>query len=80
MTAVEFTIPGQNRYRVTGEVTARKDIGTHPGHPGRRARKKGTAPYSTDGQVLSAGGPKIDLDQVLLPMALCADARLMARP
>jgi Ca2+-transporting ATPase len=52
MTAREFTIPGQNRYKVTGEG------------------------YSTKGQLLHAGGTKIDLDAVLLPMALCADARL----
>ena len=52
MTACEFTIPGQNRYKVTGEG------------------------YSTQGQLLHAGGAKIDLDAVLLPMALCADARL----
>jgi len=52
MTAREFTIPGQNRYKVTGEG------------------------YSTQGQLLHAGGAKIDLDAVLLPMALCADARL----
>ena len=32
--------------------------------------------YSTQGQLLHDGGAKIDLDQVLLPMALCADARL----
>ncbi|MFN2203096.1 MAG: cation-translocating P-type ATPase [Caldilineaceae bacterium] len=52
MTAREFVIPGQNRYKVTGEG------------------------YSTEGQLLHAGGAKIDLDAVLLPMALCADARL----
>ncbi len=52
MTAREFTVPGQNRYKVTGEG------------------------YSTKGELLSAGGAKIDLDAVLLPMALCADARL----
>jgi Ca2+-transporting ATPase len=52
MTAVEFSIPGQNRYKVTGEG------------------------YSTQGQLLHAGGAKIDLDAVMLPMALCADARL----
>ena len=52
MTAREFTIPGQNRYKVTGEG------------------------YSTKGQLLHAGGAKIDLDAILLPMALCADARL----
>ena len=52
MTAREFTVPGQNRYKVTGEG------------------------YSTQGELLHAGGTKIDLDEVLLPMALCADARL----
>lgn len=52
MTAREFTIPGQNRFNVTGEG------------------------YSTAGQILHAGGSKTDLDAVLLPMALCADARL----
>ena len=56
MTAREFTIPGQNRYKVTGEG------------------------YSTQGQLLHAGGAKIDLDAVLLPMALCADARLDGDP
>ena len=56
MTAREFTIPGQNSYKVTGEG------------------------YSTQGQLLHAGGAKIDLDAVLLPMALCADARLDGDP
>src|SRR5512139_1556095 len=52
MTAREFTIPGHNHYKVTGEG------------------------YSTQGQLLHDGGTKIDLDEVVLPMALCADARL----
>jgi Ca2+-transporting ATPase len=52
MTAREFTVPGQNRYKVTGEG------------------------YSTQGELLHAGGAKIDLDAILLPMALCADATL----
>jgi Ca2+-transporting ATPase len=52
MTSREFTIPGQNHYKVTGEG------------------------YSTQGQLLHDGGSKIDLDQIMLPMALCADARL----
>jgi P-type Ca2+ transporter type 2C len=52
MTAREFTIPGHNHYKVTGEG------------------------YSTEGKLLHDGGAKIDLDQVMLPMALCADARL----
>ncbi len=52
MTAREFTIPGQNVYKVTGEG------------------------YSSKGELLHSGGAKIDLDTVLLPMALCADARM----
>jgi len=52
MTAREFTIPGQNHYKVTGEG------------------------YSTKGELLHDGGSKIDLDAIMLPMALCADARL----
>ncbi|MCW4028170.1 MAG: cation-translocating P-type ATPase [Candidatus Bathyarchaeota archaeon] len=52
MTVREFSIPGKNHYRVTGEG------------------------YSTQGQLLHDGGAKIDLDEILLPMALCADATL----
>ncbi len=52
MTAREFSIPGHNHYKVSGEG------------------------YSTQGQLLHDGGTKIDLDAILLPMALCADARL----
>ena len=52
MTARELTVPGQNRFKVTGEG------------------------YGTDGTLLHAGGAKVDLDEVMLPMALCADARL----
>jgi P-type Ca2+ transporter type 2C len=52
MTAREFTIPGKNHYKVTGEG------------------------YSTQGQLLHDGGAKVDLDEIMLPMALCADARL----
>jgi Ca2+-transporting ATPase len=52
MTVREFSIPGRNRYRVTGEG------------------------YSTQGQLLHDGGARIDLDEILLPMALCADASL----
>ncbi len=52
MTAREFIVPGQNRYKVTGEG------------------------YSIVGELLHAGGAKIDLDEIMLPMALCADARL----
>jgi Ca2+-transporting ATPase len=52
MTAREFTVPGQNHFKVTGEG------------------------YSTKGDLLHDGGAKIDLDAIMLPMALCADARL----
>jgi len=53
MTAREFTVPGQNHYKVTGEG------------------------YSTQGQLLhDSHGSNVDLDPVLLPMALCSDARL----
>ena len=52
MTAREFTIPGQRRFKVTGEG------------------------YGTTGQFLSDGGAPVDLESVLMPMALCADARL----
>ncbi|MFN8483218.1 MAG: cation-transporting P-type ATPase [Anaerolineae bacterium] len=77
MTAREFTIVGQNRYRVTGEGYGTKGElqltrGLAPGQPWQ----KGSAPYTTEGQIQSAGGPKINLDPIMLPMALCADARL----
>jgi Ca2+-transporting ATPase len=52
MTAREFTIPGQHRFKVTGEG------------------------YATTGEFLGDGGPPVDLTEVLLPMALCSDARL----
>jgi Ca2+-transporting ATPase len=52
MTAREFSIPGRNRYKVTGEG------------------------YSTQGQLLNDSGAQIDLVDILMPMALCADARL----
>jgi Ca2+-transporting ATPase len=32
--------------------------------------------YSTEGEILHAGGAVVPLDDVMLPMALCADARL----
>jgi Ca2+-transporting ATPase len=52
MTAREFSVPGQNRYKVTGEG------------------------YSTTGQLLHSTEADVDLNDILLPMALCADARL----
>jgi Ca2+-transporting ATPase len=52
MTAVEFSVPGANRFTVSGEG------------------------YSTNGQILHAGGEVLPLEDVMLPLALCADARL----
>jgi Ca2+-transporting ATPase len=77
MTAREFTIPGQNRYRVTGEgYSTMGQLELTRGIPAGQPWQKGSAPYTTEGQVLSAGGAKIDLDPIMLPMAMCADARL----
>jgi Ca2+-transporting ATPase len=77
MTAREFTIPGQNRFKVTGEgygVEGKMELTS--GVAGLQPWQKNTLAYSTEGKLLSAGGVKIDLDEILLPMALCADARL----
>jgi Ca2+-transporting ATPase len=77
MTAVEFSVPGQNRYKVTGEGYGTKGTLEHAGGlAAGEPWQKGTTAYTTDGQLLSAGGTKIDLDEIMLPMALCADARL----
>lgn len=77
MTAVEFSIPGQNRYRVTGEgYGTAGELQLTRGLAAGQPWQKGTAPYTTEGQIKSAGGAKIDLEQVMLGMALCADARL----
>jgi Ca2+-transporting ATPase len=77
MTAREFTVPGQNRFTVTGEGYGTQGAMTlASGIVGLQPWQKNTLTYSTDGQLLSAGGAKVDLEQILLPMALCADARL----
>ncbi len=77
MTAVEFSIPGQNRYRVTGEgYGTAGELQLTQGVAAGQPWQKGTTPYTTEGQIKSAGGAKIDLEQVMLGMALCADARL----
>ena len=77
MTSREFSIPGQNRYKVTGEGYSTKgELELTRGLPPGQPWQKGTTAYNTQGQILSAGGPKIDLDPIMLPMALCADARL----
>jgi len=77
MTAREFTIPGQNRFTVTGEGYGTQGTMTlASGIAGVQPWQKNTLTYSTEGKLLSAGGARVDLDQILLPMALCADARL----
>ncbi|HRQ38542.1 MAG TPA: cation-translocating P-type ATPase [Chloroflexota bacterium] len=77
MTAVEFSIPGQNRYRVTGEgYGTAGELQLTRGLAAGQPWQKSTTPYTTEGQIKSAGGPTIDLTQVMLGMALCADARL----
>ena len=77
MTAREFTIPGQNRFTVSGEgygTQGKYELAS--GVTGLQPWQKNTLTYSTEGKLLSAGGAKVDLEQILLPMALCADARL----
>jgi P-type Ca2+ transporter type 2C len=77
MTAREFTIPGQNRFTVTGEgYGTQGEMALATGIAGLQPWQKNTLAYSTEGRLLSAGGAKVDLEQILLPMALCADARL----
>lgn len=77
MTAVEFSIPGKNRYRVTGEgYGTAGELQLTRGIAAGQPWQKSTTPYTTEGQIKSAGGTKIDLEQVMLAMALCADARL----
>ncbi len=77
MTAREFSIPGQNRFTVTGEGYGTQGTMTlASGVSGLQPWQKNTLTYSTEGKLLSAGGAKVDLEQILLPMALCADARL----
>jgi P-type Ca2+ transporter type 2C len=75
MTAREFSVPGLNRYRVTGEGYSTKGELEHSNVP-PQPWQKGSPAYGTDGQILHGGGPKVDLDPIMLPMALCADARL----
>ncbi len=77
MTAREFTIPGQNRFKVTGEgygIEGKYELTS--GVADLQPWQKNTLTYSTEGKLLSAGGAKVDLEQIMLPMALCADARL----
>ena len=77
MTAREFTVPGQNRFTVTGEGYGTQGAYALGGSDAEgQPWQKGTMAYSTEGKFLSAGGARVDLDQIMLPMALCADATL----
>ena len=60
----------------TGTLTLNKMTAREFGIPGRNHYKVTGEGYSTQGQLLHDGGEKIDLDEIMLPMALCADARL----
>ncbi|HVJ96820.1 MAG TPA: cation-transporting P-type ATPase, partial [Acidimicrobiia bacterium] len=60
----------------TGTLTLNKMTArefTIPGHNHYTVKGEG---YSTEGQLLHDGGKEIPLDEIMLPMALCADARL----
>ena len=76
MTAVEFTVPGQNRFRVTGEGYGKTGDLQRAALAAGQPWQKATTAYTTEGKLLSAGGTKVDMEEVMLPMALCADARL----
>lgn len=60
----------------TGTLTLNKMTAREFVVPGQNRYTVTGEGYSTEGQLLHAGGAKIDLDAILLPMALCADARL----
>ena len=60
----------------TGTLTLNKMTAREFGIPGQNHYKVTGEGYSTEGQLLHDGGKTIDLDEVMLPMALCADARL----
>jgi Ca2+-transporting ATPase len=60
----------------TGTLTLNKMTAREIFIPGQNRFSVTGEGYSTKGQLLHAGGAKIDLDSILLPMALCSDARL----
>jgi Ca2+-transporting ATPase len=77
MTAREFVVPGRNRFAVTGEGYGTAGSMTLAlGTADLQPWQKPTLVYSTEGRLLSAGGASVDLEQIMLAMALCADARL----
>ena len=60
----------------TGTLTLNKMTAREFGIPGQNHYKVTGEGYSTQGQLLHDGGKQLDLAEVMLPMALCADARL----
>ncbi len=60
----------------TGTLTLNKMTAREFGIPGQNHYKVTGEGYSTEGQLLHNGGKQLDLSEVMLPMALCADARL----
>jgi P-type Ca2+ transporter type 2C len=60
----------------TGTLTLNKMTAREFTIPGQHHFKVTGEGYGTTGEFLSDGGPPVDLKEVLLPMALCADARL----
>ena len=60
----------------TGTLTLNKMTAREMIIPGQNRYTITGEGYSTQGELRHAGGAKVDLDAVMLPMALCADARL----
>jgi P-type Ca2+ transporter type 2C len=60
----------------TGTLTLNKMTAREFYIPGQNHYKVTGEGYSTEGQLMHDGGAKIDLDEIMLPMALCSDARL----
>jgi len=60
----------------TGTLTLNQMTAVEFVVPGRNHYRVTGEGYSTEGELRSAGGTRIDLDPIMLPMALCADARL----
>ena len=60
----------------TGTLTLNKMTARELVVPGRNRFTVSGEGYATTGEIKHEGGLKVDLDDALLPMALCADARL----
>jgi P-type Ca2+ transporter type 2C len=60
----------------TGTLTLNKMTAREMVVPGRNRFTISGEGYATTGEIKHDGGLKVDLDDALLPMALCADARL----